>query len=103
MDTSLPISASNLYRKIQPPEIEKNHPRDVAFYELHDTRAWKYLKEEIESAISQLEESLNITEHDSVQDIGFKYLAVSVAKNYLEALKQSVETSYEVIRDQSKE
>jgi hypothetical protein len=99
MDTSLPINASQLYRKVQPPEIEKNHPRDVAFYELHDTRAWKYLKEQINQYIEHLENTLNITEHDSVTDVGYKYLAASVAKQYLIDLRNSIETSYSVVKE----
>lgn len=102
-----PIQASELhrqYKKVQPKEIlQSSDESDLEYHEMAQTLGWKRLKEFIENQIQVLNTNPGVDETDTVETIGFKYLATQTAKAYLEQVIQVVEASHEYIREQSEQ
>lgn len=79
-------------------DTDDEKQRDEALYVLHTTSGWGYLKQMIEDLLEQLEP--NVKEGDSIEAVGYKYLAVKTAKLYLQAVVDEVETTYERIQEE---
>jgi len=100
-----PIKAEALhsqYKKLQPEDmVAENHPSDLAYFDMRGTDGWKNLRGDIEGHIDNLDKNMNVSDHDTAETIALKYLATQTAKAYLQAVLDTVETSYEHIRDQT--
>jgi hypothetical protein len=94
--SSVPIT--QVFKRVQPKELEQLDERDSLYYQLAESRGWVQLKEDIQRYIESLEDNLNISEHDTAENIGFKFLAVQTAKSYLKQVIANVEDSYEAIK-----
>lgn len=87
------------YRSLMPSKESEPEVIDTAFYDLAVSPGWKQLKAIIDTYVADLDNGLNIEASDSVENIGFKYMAASLAKTYLKQVVSIVETSYGIVKD----
>jgi|LakMenE01Jun11ns_1017448.scaffolds.fasta_scaffold9953543_5 hypothetical protein len=95
MDNNKPY-ASDLLQEFTPQQQQENRLRDEALYVLAQTSGWAELQKIIDQYLESLK-SLNIDPKDSVETVGYKYLASVTAKTYLEAVKDIVNGTYQAI------
>lgn len=95
--------AEDLHNQTQPKEVKRSEQRDYIFADLARTEGWRRLKEIIEGYVENLEENVNVQSGDSVQTVGFKYLAMLTAKDHLQSLVDLVEQSREVVDERNEE
>lgn len=94
MNDILYSRASDLLEEYKPQEKEEVSESDEeALYVLAQTSGWRVLKELITLHLDQLN-SLNIRKNDSVEAVGYKYLASATAKTYLQSILDTVETTF---------
>lgn len=93
--------ATDLMDEYNPKDVQvtADKARDEALSLLATTVGWKELKKIIELYIESLD-SLNIADTDTVETVGYKYLASKTAKTYLQSVIEIVEQTNESIREE---
>lgn len=94
-------TATDLLEEYTPKqEKKKGKDRDEAIYILAQTSGWSELKKIIDSYMESLEP--NIKEGDTVETVGYKYLATLTARSYLQSVVDTVEQTFEVVENERK-
>jgi hypothetical protein len=92
-------TATDLLEEYSPKQEKKKvKDRDEAIYVLAQTSGWSELKKIIDSYIESLEPS--VKEGDTVESVGYKYLATLTAKSYLQSVIDTVEQTFEVVENE---
>lgn len=88
--------AQDLLNEYTPQQLKQTKLRDEALYVLAQTSGWSELKKIVEAYITTLEE-LNIDPKDTVETVGYKYLASRTAKQYLQMVISIVEDTHNAV------
>lgn len=109
METAIPISKENIISSLKKIEEAaqvdtKEEARDKSIASLALTPGWLELKKTIEVRITELSELSNAIEgNESVETIGFKFLAAKAAVAHLQSIINLVEGSEKYVRESKRE
>jgi len=77
------------YRKLQEkPQIKREKSRQERVSNLDKSDSWKAISETIDIYIQSLKDLRGITSNDTVEAVGFRFLASQLAIEYLENVKE---------------
>ena len=88
--------AKNLLEEFTPDQIKQDRMRDESIYVMAQSSGWAEAKKIIDLWLEQLND-LNIDTKDTVETVGYKYLAAQTAKQYLLMLKGYVDGTKEAL------
>jgi hypothetical protein len=97
---AIPIETNELmktFRKVAPASVKDSDKRDIAYYEMAETRGWVQFKEDVDSLISSLDSSVKLENAKDISEFGFMVLARDLAKTYLNYMVNLVDGSYETL------
>jgi hypothetical protein len=82
------ISIFSSYRKMQErPEVKQKKSESEKIARLDRSESFRALRDVIDRRIADLRELRSITPNDSVEAVGFRYLASQIAIEYLEEIR----------------
>jgi hypothetical protein len=109
VETAIPISKESVISSLKKIEEmakveDTEEKRDKSIASLANTPGWQELKKTVESRITELNELSNAIEgNESVETIGFKFLAAKAAVAHLQAIINLVEGSEQYVREAKRE
>ena len=96
METALHFESASLqtFKKLkETPEIRKELRASVLVKELSESEGWEVVKKMIDSQIDHLEKMQGMVEpSDSVESVGFRFLAAQTAITYLKQVRDYPES-----------
>lgn len=103
METVVPTKVFTTYKKLKEVTPKELNRDDQNLALLSDTAGWSVLKGIIESQIESLN-ALNgaISPEDTVEAVGFKFLAANIASYHLQSIINIVEATRKVVDEQEK-
>lgn len=94
--------AQNLLDEFTPEQIKEDKIRDESIYVLAQSSGWAEVKKVMDLWLEQLND-LNVDPKDTVETVGYKYLAAQTAKQYLLMLKGYIDGTKEALDRQRTE
>lgn len=103
METPVPIRGSDLLKVVkeaQPKQIDPELQREQFVASLSDHNGWVVMKEYIESEMERLKAlGGTVDPQMTVEQIGFKYLAIQLALEHLQNVIDTVSAHGQINRD----